>query len=749
MTNGLGVRGLSATAVAFVLMFATTGQYAFADNVQNDVVAGGNDTFTTSGSTTINYRITANNGDGQTGCNAADSSPATVTINVPAGVTAAPGSLGFTSCGTNKPVVFSSSTAGNYEITVSVSDSGTGTYNTNPAKFTLHVIAPANTAPAIIVPGDQNVEGNTANGANADYSSLSGELSANDNEDGDISSEIECSPVSGSFFALGGPYEITCTVEDSQGEIASDTFEITVVDTTDPEITVPSDISAEATGPSGASVLFSVTASDIVDADVDVSCEDQDTNAVASGDSFSLGTVIVTCNALDDSGNEASDSFDITVVDTTAPQLSLPLDITNEATGPGGATVSFSATATDLVDGDLPVDCTPASGSEFSLGTTPVSCSATDMAGNTATSGFNIIVEDTTAPVLSLPDEITEEATGPDGATVTFSATASDIVDGAVTVFCDPASGSTFALGDTTVDCEAEDNAGNKAMESFTVKVEDTTPPTLALPGDMIVEATGPTGALATFSASASDLVDGSTTVNCTPESGSTFALGETTVNCSTTDNAGNTASGSFMVTVVDTTPPTLDLSDNISVHASGISGALVTYSASATDLVDGSVPVTCLPASGSTFPIGTTTVNCSAADEAGNSASGSFTVAVTVETTGFYQPVDMSGILNTVKGGSTVPLKFEVFGDKSVPSTEITSTSIVKSFKTAKIACDNSSAEDAIEVVSTGGTTLRYDSTAEQFIQNWQTPKKPGECHKVTLTLMDDSAIQALFKLK
>jgi len=95
-----------------------------ADNVQNDVVAGGTDTITASGSTTVNYRITANNGDGQTGCNAADTTPANVTINTPAGVSASPSSLSFSSCGTNKPVVFSSNTPGNYTITVSVSDSG-------------------------------------------------------------------------------------------------------------------------------------------------------------------------------------------------------------------------------------------------------------------------------------------------------------------------------------------------------------------------------------------------------------------------------------------------------------------------------------------------------------------------------------------------------------------------------------------------------------------------------------------------
>jgi hypothetical protein len=140
--------------VVFAVML-TIPAIALADNVQNDVVAGGNDTIIEGNSTTVNYRIAANNGDGQTGCNAADTSAATVTINKPAGVTATPGSLTFTSCATDKSVVFSSSTPGTYEIPVSVSDSGTGTYNTTPAKFTLHVLPappPSDTTPPVITP---------------------------------------------------------------------------------------------------------------------------------------------------------------------------------------------------------------------------------------------------------------------------------------------------------------------------------------------------------------------------------------------------------------------------------------------------------------------------------------------------------------------------------------------------------------------------------------------------------------------
>ena len=111
----------------------------------------------------------------------------------------------------------------------------------------------------------------------------------------------------------------------------------------------------------------------------------------------------------------------------------------------------------------------------------------------------------------------------------------------------------------------------------------------------------------------------------------------------------------------------------------------------------------------------------------------------------GFYQPVDMGGVLNTVKGGSTVPLKFEV----SRGTEELTATSAIKSFTQAKIACDGSTPTDEIEVTSTGGTSLRYDSTGGQFIQNWQTPKASGSCYRATMTTQDGSVISANFKLK
>ena len=118
-------------------------------------------------------------------------------------------------------------------------------------------------------------------------------------------------------------------------------------------------------------------------------------------------------------------------------------------------------------------------------------------------------------------------------------------------------------------------------------------------------------------------------TIECNPPSGTAFPIGTTTVNCTATDAAGNEAACAFTVTVEDKEAPQINCPANLTVNMDpGQCSAVVSFSVRASDLCS-TATVVCDPPSGSTFPNGTTTVNCTATDAAGNEAACSFTITV------------------------------------------------------------------------------------------------------------------------
>jgi hypothetical protein len=557
------------------------------------------------------------------------------------------------------PTVFVGSDSFKY----TVCDNGTthGLPDSKCATGMVNVTVKDTTPPVIAAHADVTAEATSGAGAPVSYPSPA----TSDAVDG--AGVANCLPASGSQFALGNT-TVTCNATDAHGNIAIPTsFVVHVVDTTAPVIAAHADVTAEATSAAGATVSYTSPAtSDAVDGAGFATC------LPASGSLFAFGNTTVTCNAKDAHDNPATPTtFVVHVVDTTPPVVTVPANQTLEATSASGATTTFVASATDIVDGTDLVTCMPASGSAFAITTTTVTCSATDAHGNTGSKTFTVTVRDTTPPVVTVPANQTLEATSASGAPATFAASATDIVDGTDPVTCVPASGSTFAIGTTTVNCSAMDAHGNKATGSFTVTVVDKTPPVVTVPANITAEATGAIGAAVTFSASASDVVDGAVATTCTPASGSTFGLTTTTVTCSATDAHGNTGSGSFTVKVVDATPPALTLPANITTVATSLSGATVTYSASAKDLVDGAVPIACAPPSGSAFPIGTTSVSCSATDAHGNKATGGFTITVQLRY-GFIGVQNLPPPAGkTFNSGSSVPLKWQfTVGGVAVDST-------------------------------------------------------------------------------
>ncbi len=167
---------------------------------------------------------------------------------------------------------------------------------------------------------------------------------------------------------------------------------------------------------------------------------------------------------------------------------------------------------------------------------------------------------DSIAPTLLLPSNVTAEATGPAGAVVVYSTAATDNIDPQPSVSCLPASGSTFALGQTVVHCSASDAAGNTSNGSFDVSVVDTTAPAVSVPSDIVVDAVSPQGTAVNFTVSAADIADPAPEVSCSRTSGSTFAIGSTIVTCTAIDRSQNATRRSFNITVIGASTQTATL---------------------------------------------------------------------------------------------------------------------------------------------------------------------------------------------
>jgi uncharacterized repeat protein (TIGR01451 family) len=240
-----------------------------------------------------------------------------------------------------------------------------------------------------------------------------------------------------------------------------------------PVITCPADlVVSNDPGQCEAQVTFAVLAVDDHDGTVPV------VSTPPSGSVFPLGTTVVTNTATDASGNIATCTFTVTMVDGEPPVIGCPSDLLlpNDP-GVCGAVVSFTVSATDNCSVPA-VTSVPASDSVFPTGTTVVNSVATDAAGNASVCTFRVTVVDVEPPQITCPANIVEEVPyGSKNAVVTFpSPVATDNCE-VIWTNCSMASGSLFPLGTTIVSCEAADAAGNRDVCSFTVTVNAEPPP--------------------------------------------------------------------------------------------------------------------------------------------------------------------------------------------------------------------------------------------------------------------------------
>jgi hypothetical protein len=201
----------------------------------------------------------------------------------------------------------------------------------------------------------------------------------------------------------------------------------------------------------------------------------------------------------------------------------------------------------------------------FPLGTTTITWTATDPWGRQSSCTQTVTVEDTELPVItSTAQELAQtapadgrcQASVPD---LTGLLQARDNCSASLTVTQDPAPGTLVGLGPTNILVTVTDAAGNASTLVATFTVVDTTAPSLTLPPNQTVDTTAFTGAVVSFALTATDNCGTPVTVSASPPSGAIFPVGTTTVNCMATDAHGNTATGSFTVTVKGPTQRVLD----------------------------------------------------------------------------------------------------------------------------------------------------------------------------------------------
>ncbi|MDH3430791.1 MAG: DUF5011 domain-containing protein [Gammaproteobacteria bacterium] len=526
------------------------------------------------------------------------------------------------------------------------------------------------------------------------------------------------------------------------------------VDEDPPVITLNGSASIDVEADPGGYTDAGATAVDEADGAVDavITFNDVDTTA--------LGTYSVIYTATDATGNEATATRTVTVVDTTPPVVAAPADVSMEATGPTTSVDIGTASATDYIG---PVSIGSDAPAAFEVDEITVIWQATDGAGNSATAPQSVTVTDTLGPVIAIigDNPLTLDASSEpymDAGATAFDLVDLDVTDRILTTSnVDPT-----VIGSYSVSYSATDTRDNDAMPvTRTVNVVDNTDPVIIItdppdftPDEPFLLPPGATVLPISWPVAAQDL-EADLTLTCnivdppllittddalyddvTGTLNATFShdfpAGPTQVTCTVTDQGGNSTTSAPFDVLVEDIPIVEAIESTLTVPASNGSSATVFESdlvanVTATDLVDGDLSgaVTCLGTPSQEFDIGQYSIECSVTDSGGYSASATFTLDVIF-------PYDIVVLMpkGNIKPGSTVPLDwFYTLPGTTGPAIDSSAFApVVQWFgafteRTCTLGSDGSGdgAEDS------GSSAIRYSASDDTWRLNWQTPPKIG----------------------
>ena len=440
------------------------------------------------------------------------------------------------------------------------------------------------------------------------------------------------------FYAVGIT-TVTYTAVDTSGNMAAASFTITIMDDQDPSISdMPDDIELDSEeGECGAEATWDNPSADD-NCGILSLVSDHD-----SGDSFPVGTTIVTYTATDVNGNAVTATFQVIVTDIEDPSI-VQMETVTANNDEGDCSALVSWTEPNASDNCDVTSLTPdlANGSIFPVGTTEVTYTAEDEAGNSVTMSFDVVVSDTEDPTIDgLSADLTPSAAaGTCGADVTWTEpTALDnCPDANIAQTAGDPSGSNFAVGQHTITYTATDAAGNTHSESFTITVSDDEDPVFdaaSIPADISEDNhNGNCSGVADWDEPTADdncdMLSVSSPLGQRP--GDTFPVGETTITYTAIDIHGNMETVSFTITINDVEDPTISDQDDLTANAAdGTCAATVSWTEpTPSDNCPGAtITQTGGAASGSSFDVGTHTIEYTATDAASNTATMSFDIVV------------------------------------------------------------------------------------------------------------------------
>ena len=443
---------------------------------------------------------------------------------------------------------------------------------------------------------------------------------------------VTSSHASGDFFEVGTT-TVEYTATDSSGNVTLTAFEVVVEDNELPLITqMPDSITSVNDLDSCGAVINWI---DPLSSD---NCSLLElVSSHVNGDIFPIGLTTVTYTATDTAGNVSTSSFDITVADTQAPQISqTPSDVVIDSQA-GICGSVFEWTSPSITDNCLGTNVheSHSSGTEFPVGTTEISYTAIDATGNVTQSFFSVTVVDIENPMISdLPENISV-GTDPDQCSAIVEWAEPTFTDNCQVsnVSVDIPSGSIFDLGTTTVTYMITDSAGLQMTASFDVTVEDIQVPILENMPSNVVLINEPGSCEKIYTWNEPTAVDNCPNVEMTSshQSGDSFPVGLTIVEYQASDANGLSRQVFFTVVVMDMEDPVISgIPESVIIeNDQDACGAIHSWIDPAASDNCATIGFSTNHANGSFFDLGTTTVTYTVSDPSGNTVSSSFDVTV------------------------------------------------------------------------------------------------------------------------